>query len=103
MTQVIPELYTVDLAAYMQRFGEYPQPGHFLVHPDGQRAGGVMAVEALGGAQVTLLVAWKERKVKTPKRQRKTVHHVDTAKKYGCRWLVAQDTMDAVNAVYSQE
>ncbi len=99
MTGVMVEVYTVELQSYEALFGETPQVGHFLVHPDGQRAGAV--VEVLDC--FTVKVAWKERKEKPAKRIRKTVHHVDTAKKYGCRWLVAQDTMDAVNTIYSQE
>ena len=101
VTRSIPELYTVKLEEYLARFGEYPQKGHYLTHSDGQRAGMVVEVEALGGESVTLLVAWKERKPRTKAKPRKTVHHVNTAKKHGCGWLVAQDTMTAVNAAYA--
>ena len=95
------ELYTVNLSEYQTRFGEYPQKGHYLAHPDGQRAGAVVEVEALGGESVTLLVAWKERKPRTKSKPRKTVHHVNSADKHGLAWRVAQDTMAAVKAVYS--
>ena len=100
VTRAIPALYTVNLESYREEFGEYPQVGHYLAHPDGRRAGAVLEVEALGGESVTLVVAWKERRSKTKRRPRKTVHHVDTAKKHGCAWLVAQDTMAATNAAY---
>lgn len=99
MTGAMVEVYTVDLAAYEARFGETPQVGHFLTHPDGQRAGAV--VEVLDC--YTVKVAWKERKGPAQKRNRKTVHHVTTPQKYGIGWLVAQDTMNVVNAVYSGE
>jgi len=95
------ELYTVNLKQYQARFGEYPQVGHYLTHPDGQRAGAVIEVEAVGAEAVTLLVAWKERKPRTKSKPRKTVHHVNSADKHGLAWLVAQDTMAAVNAVYA--
>jgi hypothetical protein len=95
------ELYTVNLKEYQARFGEYPQVGHYIAHPDGQRAGAVVEVEALGGELVTLLVAWKERKPRTKRAPRKTVHHVNSADKHGIAWRVAQDTMAAVNAVYA--
>ncbi len=95
------ELYTVKLSEYKALFGGYPEVGNWLTHPDGQRAGAVVEVEALGGESVTLLVAWRERKPRTKRAPRKTVHHVDTAKKHGCGWLVAQDTMAAVNAAYA--
>ncbi|MCK9598096.1 MAG: hypothetical protein M0R06_03580 [Sphaerochaeta sp.] len=101
VTRSNPELYTVKLSEYQTRFGEYPQKGHYLAHPDGQRAGAVVEVEAVGAEAVTLLVAWQERKPRTKRAPRKTVHHVNTAKKHGLAWLVAQDTMIAVNAVYA--
>ena len=95
------EFYTVKLSEYQAKTGGYPEVGNLLTHPDGQRAGLVVEVEAVGAEAVTLLVAWKERKPRTKNKPRKTVHHVDTAKKYGLGWLVAQDTMSAVNAVYA--
>lgn len=95
------ELYTVNLKEYQARFGGYPQVGHYLAHPDGQRAGAVVEVEALGGESVTLLVAWQERKPRTKRAPRKTVHRVNSADKHGLAWRVAQDTMAAVNAVYA--
>jgi len=101
VTRSNPELYTVKLSEYQTRFGEYPQKGHYLAHPDGQRAGAVVEVEAVGAEAVTLLVAWQERKPRTKRAPRKTVHHVNTAKKHGITWLVEQDKMLAAHAAYA--
>lgn len=90
------EVYTIsDLQAYEARFGETPQVGHYLV--EAERAGVVVEVLDL----FTVMVAWQARQGRKAQPRRKTVHHVDTAKKHGLAWLLAQDTMDAVNAVYA--
>ena len=84
-----------DLQAYEEKFGEGPQVGHYLVEAD--RAGAV--VEVLDC--YTVKVAWQPRKARKSKRARRLARHVTTPKAHGIRWLVAQDTIEAVNAAYA--
>lgn len=80
------EVYTLTNREYP------PEVGNILT--EGNRFGIITEVLDV----LTVKVAWQERK---PKSKRRTVHHVDTAKKHGCAWLVSQDTMSAVNAAYA--